>query len=62
MTDTDNELGICCAWCGIKLTKEGVEAFNGSMGCYSCGPNEAEVEITCTNPECTKYRKVIYKK
>jgi hypothetical protein len=58
----DSALEICCAWCNVKLTTEAIDAFNGFMGCDSCGPEPAEVEIRCTNSKCTMYKRVIYSK
>jgi len=60
---TDVEGEILCAWCGQALDEEGVELFNSAGGCDTCDyGSESSVEIMCYNPECPKYKKIIYKK
>lgn len=59
----NKELGIACAWCGQLLGEEAMEGWVSAGGCHTCSyGNSADIEIKCTNLECPKYNKVIYKK
>lgn len=58
---SDNKL--LCAWC-MKPVDDGVDLWYETMSsCDSCGnPGMAKIEISCTNPKCSMYGKVIYAK
>lgn len=57
---------INCGWCNSPLSDENVEleAMGGWEDSFGNASDDASasVEIFCDNPECPKYKKVIYKK
>lgn len=60
------EISINCAWCNKPLSNENVELYasGGYQDSFGGASSEADasLEITCDNPDCPKYKKVIYKK
>ena len=57
-----SETKLLCAWCGVALDEQGVEAYAYASGCDTCGGANYEIEIYCRNKDCPKYNEVIYKK
>lgn len=57
---------LLCAWCGQPISEDGIELYaqGGYEDSYGGATDEADatLDIVCTNENCPKYNKSIYKK